>query len=344
MEDTSAPQGPSRRSSRRGWKPPALAVVAGLVAWLGMCVLLYPMAAGWVSQYNQSKVVTSYDSQAQSDKLVPSAVQQLADAHRYNDELTAGAELEANHRLPTGQGSGGDASLDYNQLLRTDDSGVMGRIKIPTIDVDLPIYHGTADETLLKGIGHLEGTSLPVGGANTHAVLTGHRGLANAVMFTNLDKVKVGDTFTVTVLTQTLTYKVTSTTVVDPDQTQTLRPVAGKDLVTLVTCTPLGINSQRILVTGERVEPTPASDIAAAHKRPDVPRFPWWAVIFLAGTAVVGVYIWFSGRPARPKDGKASVTLTPEDTGNPKSPIEEDGPPSQTGPPHPSGGGGPPAG
>lgn len=344
MDNTPAPQGPSRRSSQRGWKPPALAVVAGLVAWLGMCVLLYPMAAGWVSQYNQSKVVTTYDSHAQSDKLVPSAVQQLADAHRYNEALTAGAELEANHRLPTGQGSGGDANLDYNQLLRTDDSGVMGRIKIPTIDVDLPIYHGTADETLLKGIGHLEGTSLPVGGANTHAVLTGHRGLANAVMFTNLDKVKVGDTFTVTVLTQTLTYKVTSTTVVDPDQTQTLRPVAGKDLVTLVTCTPLGINSQRILVTGERVEPTPASDIAAAHKRPDVPRFPWWAVIFLAGTAVVGVYIWFSGRPARPKAGTAAARMMPEDTAGPAAPIEEDGPPARRSSADPSGGEGSSAG
>ncbi len=312
MDDTSAPQGSPRRSARHRWKPPVLAVVAGLVAWLGMCVLLYPMTASWISQYNQSKIVTSYDDKAQSDKLVPSAAQQLADAHRYNDALTAGAELEANHRLPTGQGTGGDASLDYNQLLRTDDSGVMGRIKIPSIDLDLPIYHGTADETLLKGIGHLEGTSLPVGGANTHAVLTGHRGLANATMFTNLDKVKVGDRFNVTVLTQTLTYQVTSTTVVDPDQTQSLRPVAGKDLVTLVTCTPLGINSQRILVTGERVIPTPASDIAAAHKKPDVPSFPWWAVIFLAGTGVVGVYIWRSGCPPRPTASKAAGRALPE--------------------------------
>lgn len=266
------------------------------VAWVGMCVLLYPMTASWVSQLNQSRAVGDYDSEAASTHLVPSAAQQLADAHRYNDALKAGAAVEAGQWLPTGQGTS-ESGLDYNQLLRTDNTGIMGRIRIPSIDVDLPIYHGTSEATLLEGIGHLEGTSLPVGGEGTHAVLTGHRGLASATLFTNLDKVKLGDTFSITVLTQTITYKVTSTTVVYPDQTQQLRPVADKDLVTLVTCTPLGINTQRILVTGERMQPTPAGDVAAAHKKPDIPRFPWWAVIFLGGTGVIGGYVWRSGYP-----------------------------------------------
>ena len=277
-----------------------IAVLAAVIALLGMCVLLYPMTASWVSQYNQSKVIRGFDQRAQSPNLRPSATKQLDDAHRYNDALIAGAALQANHRLPTGQGRGGDAGLDYSKLLRTDDSGVMGRIRIPSIDADLPIYHGTDDATLLKGVGHLEGTSLPVGGPGTHAVLTGHRGLANATIFTHLDKVKVGDRFSITVLDQTLTYQVISTKVVDPDQTQTLRPVAGKDLVTLVTCTPLGINSQRILVTGQRVIPTPQADVAAAQQKPEIPRFPWWAVSLVGGTPLIGSYLWRSGVPAKP--------------------------------------------
>ncbi|SER74894.1 sortase A [Propionibacterium cyclohexanicum] len=293
--------------SRRRWRPGVLPVVVALVSFVGMCVLLYPMTASWVAQVNQSRVVAHYDDRASSPDLVPSAAQQLAMAHRYNDLLSSGAAVEKGKRLPTGQGTENSA-MSYEDLLHTDDTGVMGRIRIPAIQVDLPIYHGTDDATLLKGIGHLEGTSLPVGGPGTHAVLTGHRGLASATLFTNLDKVKVGDTFSITVLTQTLSYVVTSTTVVDPDQTQLLRPVAGKDLVTLVTCTPLGINTQRILVTGERILPTPAADVTAAHARPDIPGFPWWAVILAAGSALIGLYLWRIGYPAAPtKNSPASA-------------------------------------
>ena len=186
--------------------------------------------------------------------------------------------MEANHRLPTGVGTSGAAgeSLDYNTLL-VGASGVMARLRIPSIHVDLPIYHGTSDNTLLKGVDHLEGTSLPVGGSDTHAVLTGHRGLAFATMFTNLDKVKNGDTFTIEVMNQVLTYKIFDVRVVNPQDTDSLVAQAGKDLVTLVTCTPLGINSQRILVTGERISPTPQQDIASANKSSGLPGFPWWA-------------------------------------------------------------------
>jgi sortase A len=123
-------------------------------------------------------------------------------------------------------------------------------------------------------------------------------------MFTNLNLVKVGDTFSISVFDQVLTYRVASSIVVDPDMTESLRPMAGKDLVTLVTCTPLGINSQRILVTGERVLPTPVSDVAAAQSAPD-PGFPWWAVWFAAGTLLIGLYAWRSGYPVRPRTGAA---------------------------------------
>lgn len=308
---TSSPV-PDPASAKRTWRVNWLAFIAGLVAWLGMLVLCYPMVASWVSQLNQSKVVTNYDTQSQSKNLVPSAAEQLAAAHRYNDALNSGGFVIPGQRIPSGNETGTETSSEYNSLLRVDDSGMMGRIQIPSIQVDLPIYHGTSDETLLRGIGHLEGTSLPVGGAGTHTVLTGHRGLASATMFTNLNQVKVGDTFSLTVLGQTITYRVTSTAVVNPDQTESLRPVAGKDLATLVTCTPLGINTQRILVTGERVIPTPTKDVAAANKKPDVPSFPWWAFIIGGGTGVIVIYEWRSGMPPKPRPGTPEAGPAPE--------------------------------
>lgn len=272
-----------------------LPFIAAMLAWVGMLIGLYPTVASWFSQYDQSRVVDTYSSEATSPRLSPSVSEQLREANEYNTALSSGAQLEANHRLPTGEGSSTDSSLDYSSILKVDDTGVMGRIKIPSIDVDLPIYHGTSDEVLLKGIGHLEGTSLPVGGVGTHTVLTGHRGLASATMFTNLDKVGVGDTFTVEVLDQVLTYRVASTKVVDPDQTEALRPAEGKDLASLVTCTPLGINSQRILVTGERITPTPQKDLDAAGQAPDIPGFPWWTLLLAGGTVVAAVYVWRAG-------------------------------------------------
>lgn len=284
---------------RRSWHLPIAALIVAICAWLGMLVAIYPTVASWFSQYDQSQVLDNYSSEATSSSLVPSVAEQLTEAKEYNAALSSGALLEANERLPTGEGTSTDTSLDYNSLLKVDATGVMGRIKIPSIDVDLPIYHGTSDATLLKGVGHLEGTSLPIGGEGTHAVLTGHRGLANATMFTNLDKVKVGDTFTIEVLDQVLTYQVIETKVVDPEDTASLLPQEGKDLVTLVTCTPLGINSQRILVTGERITPTPDKDVEDAGKTPDIPGFPWWSLLIAGGTLVAGVYVWRAGYPAK---------------------------------------------
>ena len=300
--------GAAHSATRGRWRLPVLALLVALVAWVGMLVALYPTVAAWFSQYNQSKVVDTYSSEVTSSSLSPSVTEQLAEARTYNAALSSGAQLEANHRLPTGEGTSTNSSLDYNSLLKADATGVMGRIKIPSIGVDLPIYHGTSDETLLKGVGHLEGTSLPVGGTGTHAVLTGHRGLASATMFTNLDKVGVGDTFTIEVLDQVLTYRVITTKVVDPSDTASLLPVEGKDLVTLVTCTPLGINSQRILVTGERVTPTPTKDVQAAGKTPDIPGFPWWILVLTGGTVVAVGYVWRSGYPTRKRVAKASPT------------------------------------
>lgn len=233
------------------------------------------------------------------------AAHQLVSAGEYNKGLLSGAFLEPNHRLPSGEGKG-DSSSKYNNLLVANPDGLMARLRIPAINQDLPVYHGTSDDTLERGLGHLEGTSLPVGGADTHAVITGHSGLATAELFTHLNLVKKGDIFTIEVFGEVLNYKVINTQIVEPDDTKALYPQKGRDLVTLVTCTPLGINSQRILVTGERVDAKPQKDVAALSKPPNAPPFPWWMVYLGGGVAASGLYVWWSGYPAKPKRGGSS--------------------------------------
>ena len=295
---TPARSRPPAQEQRR-WTFSALSLIPSLLALAAMLLCLYPSISAWIVQYNQSQVIAQYkDSVGRAD---PSADEQLALAHRYNDALNYGAVLKANTNVPTGDGTSGDESLDYNSILRADDTGLMGRLKVSTADIDLPIYHGTADDTLLRGLGHLEGTSLPVGGQGQRAVVTGHSGLAEARMFTDLDKVSVGDTFTFEVFGEVLTYRVFDKKVVEPEETEALRADPGRDLATLVTCTPLGINTHRILITGERVYPTPQKDIDAAGDVPDIPGFPWWAVGLLGGVSLIGLYMWRSGYPARPK-------------------------------------------
>ncbi|MCH4249553.1 MAG: class C sortase [Microbacteriaceae bacterium] len=281
---------------RHRWRLRWWSIPIALTALLGVGLLLYPTAASWVSQVNQSGAISAYSDHVQSAD--PGAKAQLQLAHEYNAALNSGAVLEAGNRRPTGDGTN-SGGLQYDQMLRADDSGLMARLKIPAIAVDLPVYHGTSDSTLLRGVGHLEGTSLPVGGTGTHSVLTGHRGLASARMFTDLNRLKRGDTFTITVFGKVLEYRIVKKQVVDPDQTASLRPVHGKDLVTLVTCTPLGINSQRILVTGERVQPVSASTAAEAKHDPTIPGFPWWSLVLAGAVALIAAFVWWSGRPGR---------------------------------------------
>lgn len=281
-----------------GWRLPWLAVIVAVIALCGTATLLYPTVAAWFHQKTQSEVIERLS--AEIDQEPPTGLgAALVQAHRYNAYLEGGAaSLDAFSNVPEGEGSATSGPA-YEDTLRADTTGLMARLKIPSIGVDLPIYHGTSDATLLRGVGHLEGTALPVGGEGTHAVLTGHRGLADAELFTHLDRVAKGDTFTIEVFGEVLTYRVTEIEVVEPSDTETLYPVRGADLVTLVTCTPLGINSQRILVTGERVTPTPIEDVQAAGAHPDVPGFPWWAVIGAAVLAALAFYVWLMGRAPR---------------------------------------------
>lgn len=264
-----------------------------LFALAGLGAGLYPMTASWLASYNQSQIIRDYEHAV--ERVTPNAADQLAAAHAYNDALSAGVVLGANANVPVGEGTSTDDSLEYSRMLTSSRDGLMARVRIPAIDVDLPIYHGTSDEVLLKGAGHLEGSHLPVGGEGTHAVLTAHRGLANATMFTNLDRVEVADRFTVEVFGEVLTYEVRSIEVIDPADTGTLRAEPGRDLVTLITCTPLGVNSHRIVVTAERVLPTPPEDVTAEGSEPAIPGFPWWAVFLGGGLLAVGGYAGWQG-------------------------------------------------
>ncbi len=294
---------PAGARGGRSWRFEWLNLVIAVAVLGGVTLLLYPSAAAWVSQRNQSNIVFD-QTLANSGRAEAEIEAAVADAVMYNELLESGALLASGANVAAGTGSGPDTGtgassdatqLDYWALLDADPTGAMARLRIPSIELDLPVYHGTSDATLLKGAGHLQGTSLPVGGAGTRSVLTGHRGLANATMFTHLDRVAEGDTFSVEVLGRVFSYRVVDIQVVAPDATEEIRAVPGRDLMTLITCTPLGVNTHRILVTGERILPTPDADLEAAGERPTVPGFPWWLVGFGGVTACTGLWFWRAG-------------------------------------------------
>lgn len=284
---------PCDRPVRRRWRMPWANAGLALVAMLGMLLMLYPTVASWFAQYNQSQLIDNLNQSV--DASPPSPLQkELERAHDYNDALIGGALVSPDSNVPTSGGAPADDN-SYHSILDAGD-GLMGRLRIEAIDVDLPIYHGTSDEVLYKGVGHLEGTSLPVGGASQHSVLTAHRGLPEATLFNDLHKMQLGDRFSIEVFGEVLVYQVTETHTVLPHETQTLLPRYGEDIVTLITCTPLGVNTHRYLVTAERITPTPVEDIQRAGHRPEIPGFPWWAVILGGGTLVLGVVVGLAGR------------------------------------------------
>ena len=179
--------------------------------------------------------------------------------------------------------------------------------------MSLPVYHGTETRTLADGVGHLFGTSLPIGGSSTHAVLTGHTGLPTATMFDNLTRLRKGDAFYISSLGQTLKYEVTEITVVKPEETDSLRKVPGRDLVTLITCTPYGVNSHRLLVTGERVPMDPTAAAAEEAKALPAPMQTWMKVIIVAVVIILAVVagilgrLWWRRRRAGPPTGRTPI-------------------------------------
>lgn len=214
-----------------------------LIFFVGLAVMLYPTISDYINQRNQTRVVNSYAQQV--DGLSDADYTAYFDASDvFNQEIAA--DPDALYHA--------DRFSTYSTTLDVTGTGIMGYITIPRIGVELPIYHGTSDAVLQVAAGHLEGTSLPVGGASTHAVISAHRGLPSAKLFTNLDQLEMGDTFTITVLDRVLTYEVDKISIVLPTETDELKIAEGKDYVTLMTCTPYGINTHRLLVRGRRVE------------------------------------------------------------------------------------------
>ncbi len=214
-----------------------------LVFALGLSLLLYPTVSDWWNSFHQSQAIASY-AQAVADIDEDDYEQYLADARAYNQALPG----QENRYRPTDE-----QTAEYERLLNITGNGIMGYVEIPTIDVTLPIYHGTSESVLQIAIGHIEGSSLPVGGEGTHCVISGHRGLPSARLFTDLDELVIGDVFMLRVLDETLTYEVDQIRVVEPQQLEDLEILPGEDLCTLVTCTPYGVNSHRLLVRGHRV-------------------------------------------------------------------------------------------
>ena len=210
---------------------------------VGICILLYPAFSDFWNSKTQSRAIVNYESVlSQMDPQDYSAVFEAA--RTYNDALYNTKNPLLNYKKVSG----------YHDALNVANNGMIGYLKIPRIGVELPIYHGTSEDVLNKGVGHLEGSSLPVGGENTHSVMSAHRGLPSSKLFTELDRIEEGDTFQVVVLDQVLTYQVDLIKVIEPTDISDLQIKEGGDYCTLFTCTPYGINTHRLLVRGVRIE------------------------------------------------------------------------------------------
>lgn len=247
-----------------------------------VAIMDYPYISRMINERIQGEVVANYQNNAKN--IVEEEKQQmLKDAINYNKELATGLSK-------LGEVSFQNEKIEdeeYENVLAIKDYGVMGVIRIPKIDVILSIYHGTTEESLAKGSGHLEGSSLPVGGESTHTCLTAHRGLADKKMFTYLDQLEEGDVFYIDVLDQTLAYEVYEIQVALPHEVDSIEIVKGKDLATLITCTPYGINSHRIFVHGRRIPYTPDNNqpLSTATQI-----FKYWWIV---GTIVLLIFMTF---------------------------------------------------
>ena len=210
---------------------------------VGVCILLYPAFSDFWNSKTQSRAITNYESVLENlDPADYSAI--FAEAHAYNTAL-----YETKYPLMDYKNVPG-----YHEALSVTENAMIGYLKIDRIGVELPIYHTTSDDVLNKGVGHLQGSSLPVGGVNTHSVLSAHRGLSSSKLFTDLDRMELGDTFQIVVLDQVLTYQVDFIKVIEPTDVADLQIIDGGDYCTLFTCTPYGINTHRLLVRGIRIE------------------------------------------------------------------------------------------
>ncbi len=214
-------------------------IIFSFIFFLGLAIFLYPTVSNLYNEYRNNKLIRNYTEQTEElDEDVSQQVEE--EAKLYNDNVYSPEVLE-------------ELDLRYEELLNPYNNGIMGYIEIPKINQTLIIYHTTEDDVLQKGVGHVEGTSLPIGGESTHCALAAHRGLPSAKLFSDADYMEIGDVFYIHVLNKVLEYRVDSVVVVEPEAISNLEIENGKDLMTLVTCTPYGVNSHRLLVRGSRI-------------------------------------------------------------------------------------------
>lgn len=290
-----------------------LSSIAPLVmVMVGLAILLYPTISNFLIEQNASRMIESYDDAVEA--LSEEERQAILDeAHAYNAALAARAGAGSAGEADSASSAESAGLLErYNEVLDLNGNGMMGYISIPSIEVTLPIYHGVEEQVLQEAVGHIEGTSLPVGGMATHAVLSGHRGLPSAKLFTDLDQMQEGELFFIRVLDETFAYQVDGIETVLPDETSSLAIRAGEDRVTLVTCTPYGINSHRLLVHAHAVPYVPEMDelVGKPGSFINIPLPYLLLIIALAVLAVVFAVLRHrqrrDARESRRSDGHAS--------------------------------------
>lgn len=247
-------------------------------------IMDYPFVSRMYNEHVQGQVVSAYEEAEQSlDEAAYTLMRQEAES--YNKALADGAAAGLEDAF---SGNGEEDDGAYYDLLSSGDDGVMGILRIPKIQVELPVYHGTSENVLQKGVGHLEGSSLPVGGGGTHVCLSAHRGLPSKILFTNLDQVGEGDVFYLRVLGETMAYEVYGTQTVLPHETEALTIRPGEDLVTLITCTPYGINTHRIYVHGKRI---PYEEEAEQQEQREAAGENFWNRYWWAGVTLL-LLLW----------------------------------------------------
>lgn len=285
-------------------KKTAYRILVIIIFLAGLSLLLYPFVANKWNTYRQSRLISSYE-EVVSEKTEAGAIDYEAEwlkAQQYNDELMP-MILPDSFAIAEAEGE----DEEYMAALNLAGDGIMGTVEIPKIGITLPIYHTTEEEVLERAAGHLEGSSLPIGGENTHAVISAHRGLPSAALFTDLDQLEAGDHFLIHVLDETLCYEVDQILTVEPDDTSALQVEDGEDLVTLLTCTPYGVNSHRLLVRGHRV---PYEETVVAEEETPLAavslhtNYLLWVFVGLGVTALFILVLFLFDRRARKKRQK----------------------------------------
>lgn len=269
-------------------------IILIIILLVGLSVMLYPIISNWWNTREQRRAIENYKAiiyEMDSDETE----RLLAEAHDYNEQLAGIYAPFINYEQISG----------YEDILNVSGTGIMGYITIPVIHAEFPIYHGTSEEVLNVAAGHLQGSSIPVGGKNTHAVISAHRGLPSAKLFTDLDKMVVGDTFTITILDEVLTYEVEEILIVKPEEVDKLAIIPNKDYVTLMTCTPYGVNTHRLLLRSHRIETVYDETEVKIKVNPDATQVDPMLVVPIIFTVfvIILIFFWIFGSKKR-KDKK----------------------------------------